>query len=868
MRIEETVVNIIFDAGKGYTSVASREGVCGSPYGELPKPSRAGYAFEGWYHNGEAITADTILESEADVRLVAKWVKKAAEAKKPSVMRNQRIVAMILAISIVFLGVAIVIANNLVSIYYIRDEYFDANGVKQTERYTLKRQNGLYRMFNRDGVEMEVVEEHSYQSQTDGAYYKVYVADVSGNQYMINTSTGAFELFAVVDYDESLGETLDGTVTNKRIMIFPRIAQDNVFSITVKNQYGSYEIYRRNLQNTDSSTGKKYTTAVQIRGTEGTLTSYDPTLFASLCVSCGYTLSIQKLYFDDPETPRDENGNVRYEDYGLEKEYNEKGELVYEPAVYTIVAGEYSADGQCNPAKVNGETVQYTVKVGRAILSGGGYYVQLEGRDTVYIVAPDIAETVLQPVESLVKPMITYPMSSTTYVMPYNFRLGQISGSVSDLSNAENNGKLDLKDVEIKLFTSFSYKSEIERAESIESADPYILNTSDLQLMSGYRVSSTSISEVLKSIYTMQFLGCKKLHPNEDDMKLYGLDKDVYFLMFDYDPQIANGGSPESEWAKNAIWISQRTEQGTYYVYATLYDMIVEVDQAYFSFLDWGESRWYEKLFFQPNIGYMKNMSITVGGKTYDFIFDNRFSYAYYDNGDGTGSILDLSKGKLTQTADGYIYTANEKSRRAYLMDFTAGRTYLDEKTNKIMYRGVGDKGEILVPVTFGSRNLQLTCPQYQGKNGSLLDYPISVLEDSGYTGVSKEKTYTAVDNFRRLYLHMLFLSIMGDAEGIDDFDAYVKENTPVASISYSLEDMASILNPKYFEKNNKQEVTIRFYEHPVDEGHEGQYLITIETPDTNGQQGRFYVSADSVNDIGTMLEMLLNEELVPNANI
>ena len=63
MRIEELVVNIIFDAGKGTTPVSSREGTVGKPFGDLPKPSRSGYAFEGWY----AVQADgqrTLLSDE------------------------------------------------------------------------------------------------------------------------------------------------------------------------------------------------------------------------------------------------------------------------------------------------------------------------------------------------------------------------------------------------------------------------------------------------------------------------------------------------------------------------------------------------------------------------------------------------------------------------------------------------------------------------------------------------------------------------------------------------------------------------------------------------------------------------------------
>lgn len=871
MRIQETVVNIIFDAGKGRVSVASREGVSGAPFGELPKPSRSGYAFEGWYLDGKEITSETVLDSQEDVRLVAKWVKKAGEAKKPSVMRSQKIVAFALAISIVFLGIAIAIANNLVAIYYIRDEYQDAAGEIQTERYTLKRRDGLYCMFNKDGVEMTEIKEHSYQSSTDGVYYKVYEADISGNQYMINTTTGEYELFAVVDYDSDIGETLGGTVKNKRIMIFPRVGQDNTYSIKVSNQYGSYEIYRQNVPNTDASKGTKYTTEVRIRGTEGTLTTYDPTLFASLCVSCGYTLSMQKLDFNDPETPRDANGNVRYEDYGLKEVYDENGNLTYAPAIYTIVKAAYATDGQCSPAvesvlDENGQwverTVEYTVTVGYPILSGGGYYVQLQGRDAVYIVSSDIADTVMQPVESLVTPTVVYPMTMTTYVMPYNFRLGSVSGELGDLPESGDDVEIGDK---ISLIASFNYKDLTERENSVESSVPYI---NQLNFMNGYDLNSNSVSAVLEKIYSMEFLGCKKLNPTDEDIKKYGLDKDVYFITFDYDPAIANGGSEKENWVQNMLLISQRTAEDTHYVYAPLYDMIVEVDRYYFSFLDWDESDWYNQYFFQNNIAYMKNMSITVGGKTYDFTFDNRFSYAYYDKGDGTGAIIDLSKGTLSQTSEGgYVYTVTKTNKQynVYFIDFS--KTV--QESGKTVYKGPGDSGTVTVQVSLGSSNLQMISPQYSG-TGGLMNYVITVEEDSGYTGTTKTKTYTATDNFRRFYSKLLWFSIEGDADANlfnGDIAGYIKNNDPVMEISYSLEDMASILNPK-FETNNKEDAIVRFYEYP--NGSEMKYLLTIQVADSNGtygeELGRFYVSAEGFDDLDNYLEDLMNGVLLPGS--
>ena len=159
MRIERNVVNIIFDAGKGSASVESREGVCGETFGDLPRPVRSGYGFEGWYLGDQRITAETVLTSETDVTLTARWIRVEGDGKKKkSVMSRQKIYALALAISIVFLSVALAVANRLVAIYHLTDTYVDANGQEQTEHFTIKREDGVYKMFDRSGKLMETTE--------------------------------------------------------------------------------------------------------------------------------------------------------------------------------------------------------------------------------------------------------------------------------------------------------------------------------------------------------------------------------------------------------------------------------------------------------------------------------------------------------------------------------------------------------------------------------------------------------------------------------------------------------------------------------------------------------------------------------------
>lgn len=783
---------------------------------------------------------------------------------KRSVMKKQRIAAFALALSIVLLGVAIAVANHFVGIYYIHDEYIDENNQKQTERYTVRRENGTYKMFNREGKLMERVAEHSYESTSEGAWYNVYTAETSGNQYMINSVTGEYELYALVDYDASIGETLGGTAVSKRVMIFPHVSQENTYAIRVSNQYGSYELYRQNVLETDSSTGKKYTTIVNIRGTEGTDTTYDSMLFASLCVSCGYPLSTMKLDFSDPATPRDENGNVRYEDYGLKNIYDENGNLTYAPAVYTIVKGEYDSDGYCSPATrtvtVNGEqverAVEYTVRVGYPILSGGGYYVQLEGRDTVYIVSSAIEDTVLQPIEALVMPLAVYPMSVNTYMMVNDFYLGTLESYVDDGSDPSAD--------DLKLIAAFSFVDTSKRDGSILTLVPY---DNQLKFLDGYRLDSDRVNHVLERLYRMEFVGCKKLNPTDEDLVTYGLDKNVFYMTFKYDPKITTGGSNAEDHVKNALLISQRTEQGTHYVYSELYNMIVEVDEYYFSFLNWEQRDWYNPSFFQHDVSYMKEMSFKIGGVTYDFLLDNALSYAYYDKGDGTGERIDLSKGVLSESGETYTVTKTGKSYQVYRMDLKNGKTYRDKASDKCYYIGSGDRGNILVEIAASNINLQVYQKTAQGNK--LIDYTITREEDMGASGQMQTKIYTAADNFRRLYTMLLQYSLEGDAdlsEFTPDVKTYITQNDAVAEIRYSLEDLASMLNPDVFEENHKREAIIRFYEYPGSERH---LFLTIETlaegaePDPANGQGRFYVLSTQLSDLSAGLEAFLAGELL-----
>ena len=670
MKIEKKIVNVIFYGQWKKTVVESREAVCGEPFGILPVPTRSGYEFDGWYFpDGTGVTAETVLESEEDVCLVAHWVKTTGP-KKRSMLRKQKLAIAVLSAISVFLIVTLLIVNHVVAIYPLQDVYVK-DGVEYTDRYYVKKKNGSYGLYDKKGNRMEI--------NSDG----YYIAAKSGNQYQINAENGEWSLYAVVDYGE--GELLG---FSDRIMMYPQISQTNTYSISVTDTDGSvkYKFYR-------DGTGK-----VLIEGFENASISYDQTLYASLCVSCGYTITMQKLDLSpDYVAPRLPDGSLDYSAYGLADIYDENGDLVYTPVTYTIVQASYASDGTCSASDV-----QYTVKVGDPILSGAGYYVQLVGRDAVYIVSSEIQETVLQTIEALVTPMIIYPMKTATYLMVQDFWLAKYNGNfasefveklktLNELQGDEREAALEkfMNDFKssTKEIVAFTYQDLESRNNSLYQTRPYISYT---ELMKGYQLNSDSVSAALGLFNEMQFVACRELGLDNVDWSKYDFDKDGVHVIF-VDMPMSDANNTIYGYVSTPMFISPKTENGTYYIASMWSDMIVEVDQYYFSFLEWENSAWYDQYFFQHNIGYATDFKLEIGGKTYTFKLDNTYTYAYYENSDGEMEQIDLSQGKLVDGENGTKLYVDQNGRKftVKLFNFREGDLRIkivDQKSGRVTY--------------------------------------------------------------------------------------------------------------------------------------------------------------------------------------
>ena len=167
--------------------------------------------------------------------------------------------------------------------------------------------------------------------------------------------------------------------------------------------------------------------------------------------------------------------------------------------------------------------------------------------------------------------------------------------------------------------------------------------------------------------------------------------------------------------------------------------------------------------------------------------------------------------------------------------------------------------------VSAGTSNLRVSC------NGTRIDYRIEDTQQTD-TGKTETETYTALDNFRRLYSWLLWYTIEEDISEKQlggTVNDYVKLHDPTMEITVSVEDLASVLNRNNYTNNNKQRLVIRIYEHTDQNSLLTVELLTDEnaTPDATKATKGFYVQTRMMENIGQYIEDFVNGALIPKAN-
>ncbi len=664
-------IQLIFNPGKGSVDLPRLTAVVGDRVGTMPKPTRRGYVFTGWYvtpdGNTESpaarrITSETVLDAailggEAEeIVLYAGWrkPKNASDASKKNSYKTQKRAIIVIAVLVAVLTASFIVAGIIADIYRFTDV--------DEQVYTIKKYQGDYALFKNGKI---------CDSATEGNI--TYYMTEFGTQLRIDPETGEYDIYAIVDTEDTELVSLVGKT--QRVLMFKRLTYDQsstqditkvIKTIEMHNQHGSYTL-KRGENNRFVVDG--HSTAILVDQT-----------FAELSNACGYTISNMRL--ENPERLSD--GSINYAEYGLAPEtrvekdeegndvLDEDGNPVtyeYTPTWYTITA-------------MNGDS--YTVTIGDATISGGGYYARYADRNTIYVLgATHIDSALIQPIEALITPMMVYPMTLNSYFQVTDFTyyreldhegilrdmILEVTGKdINELMPAEGetiteeNRELlkqiqkeyetavdKMEDSEFakihdkvyaeraNLVTKFSYVDMLERENTMNASLPYQMSS---DYLAGYLPNSDNIGNMLQKLYSMTFVGVTVLGPSNEELDEYGLDDYTHEFSFIYT-------DAEGTHFNNFFYVSEKTEDGLYYAYSEDFDMIVCFTESQAEYLEWEDIDWYEREYFQTNIAFVTSIKLEGAGlqKPITFTLDN--SRSDQSQGINSENLMIYADGKL-----------------------------------------------------------------------------------------------------------------------------------------------------------------------------------------------------------------------------
>ena len=630
----EKAINIALDAAGGRCGVKS---ITLDPDGRVPTmpiPERRGYDFDGWYtkvSGGEKIDTGMSANLSGIDELYARWSQNQKEnsfreqKKQNNIRKKQQKAIIIMAVAVVLLAIALVVVNYFVDIY----KYEDVDG----RIYYIKQKDGVYALYDEDSLRCDMTSDGYYQTKL-------------GTQLKINASTGEITDTIYVDDLNSLHkDEIYGY--SGRVLMFKQLTYDEtstydkskvINSISVSNMNGSFTFVRGE----DNS--------FVIEGNESLL--FNTETFAQFAVACGKTLALDVL----KNPALDSDGKISLSEYGFTSETRVKVEVdgegneteveyTYSPAVYVIttMTGEW-----------------HRVIVGDPIVSDAGYYAMYDGgyvkdengnfkevgrRERVYILGTaGIVDGVLARIEDVVSPMIVFPMGENEYFDVKDFNLYHnidhekileelreaFGDRFNDMTDEELSAEVEADDEIAKIYLeifdrnsekicSFSYEDLAYRQGSMYA---YYAYTSHIEYTKGYYINSDNISGMLFNLASMDFVRVEKLNPKHEDLEKYGLSDYEFYMDFLF--HNASADTEESvAYVVNSVSFSKKNEDGQYYAYSSMFDMIVCIDEGYLDFLEWEECDWYDQNYIQLDISNIQEIIVESPTVSADIIFDN-----------------------------------------------------------------------------------------------------------------------------------------------------------------------------------------------------------------------------------------------------
>ncbi len=487
--------------------------------------------------------------------------------KKKSILKLQKQLIAGFLVLLILLGAAYAVVYRIVTRNVFLDELGEGNG----DKYYVVEKGGKFVITDTDGYTLDMTEDKKH-----------YVTG-AGNVVDVDEETGEVSYYAYVDTED-----YEQVGANDRLLIFPHTKQAQMDKIEVHNEHGSFTFKRQ--KNSDGST------SFVIKGYEDI--PYSPELFSQLVVGTGYTLTIQKI-------DRELSAKYGLAEYGLveEERVDEEGKAyTYKPAWYRITDLEGN---------------EYKVIIGDPIPSNAGYYVKLDSRDSVYMISNgNLDGAVLRPLEELCTPTISLTALAGDYFDVSTFMFWNDPTPLEDPMSVKPMITFDYIDLEDRNKTEFQTTPYFSFTElTLTDNDGKETKYDVTPKIGGYFVNEYAVDNILQFLYMLPSrengVRVVELGVTDEDLEKYGLNNPAYRMMFEFKDFLHD------------IPFSAKTEEGTYYCFSAVYDMIVEIDKKYLDFFEYNDEKWMSKDFIQFNIAFIEEVEIIAPNMNYTFLCDN-----------------------------------------------------------------------------------------------------------------------------------------------------------------------------------------------------------------------------------------------------
>lgn len=318
-----------------------------------------------------------------------------------------------------------------------------------------------------------------------------------------------------------------------RIFMFDAIAADKISKITVENSDDSYVFVK-------NSKGD-----LVIEGHEEIPVEVEAV--ALLKNVTGNTLTTKRVWSNCTDEKLDEYG------------------LLEPQATWTVE----STDGKT-----------FTAYVGDALLTGGGYYVMMEGRRTVYTMSNDIKETVLAPAEKYVQAVVCAGIQQDDFYTVDKFTMYK-------------NGE--------KMF-------RIRLVDKDQQNNPDALAENILDYPTAYYPDSSLYYEVVYQYMGYVADSCYSIDITDEERAEIGMDDPAHVITFTYN---------ETDYE---VYFSSKNEDGTYYSESSLFPGVIGIcNEKDLKYLEYDLIDWLDPYVYQQYITNISHLSVEGDGVSAEF---------------------------------------------------------------------------------------------------------------------------------------------------------------------------------------------------------------------------------------------------------